>query len=251
VTALDRAFEQMQAAPDDTQLRRAYYTKLALSEVFVPLEEGSDNAPLLIESDGLHYALAFDSEARLAAFFEAGQSRAVMSGRALARGLIGAQTGIGLNLGVADTAMLIPPEAIEWVTGFETSISVDMSRIVSIEPAQFSEKTLAALDTFFATLEGAAQVVHCATGIDEANARASLFVFENANPSLHAGITQQLAQSLAMLEGIENAVVVFDPQDALLTRLHKVALSIALPEPRVQLQPAIPGSDPSKPPKLR
>ena len=116
-TALDMAHTAMEAAPDDTAARLAFYHRLAGSELHLLLEaepEASSDTvtPQVFEVEGAAYALAFDSGARLAAFAGAPAPYAALPGRTLANMMAAGGIGLGLNLDVAPSAILIPPDAL-------------------------------------------------------------------------------------------------------------------------------------------
>ena len=64
-TPLDEAFALMDAAPDDAQLRLAWFDRLAASEMYLLLEaevEGDRIRPKVFAVDGADLVLAFDRE---------------------------------------------------------------------------------------------------------------------------------------------------------------------------------------------
>ena len=117
-TPIDLAHAAMEAAPGDEAARRRFYEVLAASELCLLLAhepEGEVLDPAMFEPEGRPCVLAFDGEARLAAFAEGAAPYAALSGRALAGMLAGQGVGLGLNLGVAPSAILLPAEAVAWL----------------------------------------------------------------------------------------------------------------------------------------
>lgn len=117
-TPIDAAHAAMTAAPDDDTARLRFYERLAASELYVLLEgvaDGDRITPQLFEAEGTQYVLAFDREERLAGFAGPAAPYAALSGRVTA-GLLAANTlGLGLNLEVAPSAILLPPDAMAWL----------------------------------------------------------------------------------------------------------------------------------------
>ena len=118
-TPIDRAHARMQAAPEDDTARLGFFERLADSELFLMLDESdtTGQTPRLFETSEGAFVLAFDTEERLATFAGAPAAYAALSGRGAARMLAGQGVGIALNPEVAPSAMLIPAEAMDWLTG--------------------------------------------------------------------------------------------------------------------------------------
>ena len=73
--------------------------------------EGNDIVPRIFPVEGERFVLAFDREARLAAFAEGPAPYAALPGRVVA-GLLAAEgLGLGLNLDVAPTVVRVAPDA--------------------------------------------------------------------------------------------------------------------------------------------
>ncbi|HEX9857768.1 MAG TPA: SseB family protein, partial [Paracoccaceae bacterium] len=118
-TPYDLAHAAVEAAPDDATARLALYNLLADAELFLLLETepvGEAITPQLFETEQGDYVLAFDLEERLSAFTGIPAPYAALPGRVIAQYLAEQGIGLGLNLGVAESAMLLPPEALEWLT---------------------------------------------------------------------------------------------------------------------------------------
>ena len=119
-TALDTAHAAMSAAPEDDAARLRFYARLAEAELFVLLEreaEGEVLSPRLFDLADGPVVLVFDREERLAAFTGAPAPYAALPGRVVARMLGGQGIGLGLNLEVAPSALLLPPAAVDWLAG--------------------------------------------------------------------------------------------------------------------------------------
>jgi len=113
VNALDQFWNSLGDAPGDAALRR-YYQAILASDLLLPVEAGGGEAitPHLVDLDGKNHALAFDTEDRLAAFFEDGCERAELSGAALLGMLSGAGLGLALNPGMEVGQFFLGPDEV-------------------------------------------------------------------------------------------------------------------------------------------
>ena len=115
MTPLDRAFA---AFGEDEVGRRVVYATLAATPLVVALERPADGdriEPLVLETGEGRFALAFDSEERLGGFLPRGTDYAVVPGRGLIGMLAGAGLGLGVNLEVAPSALLLSAEDLGWI----------------------------------------------------------------------------------------------------------------------------------------
>jgi len=161
-TALDRAHAAMEAAPDEDAARLRFYERLADSELFLLLTgepEGDQLAPEMFELADGRFVLAFDREARLAAFVGRKAAYAALSGRVIAAMLAREGIGLGVNLEVAPSSILIPAEAVAWLdrTLGHGPEEVEARMEAFLPPAGLPEVLLGALDTKLATARGLAQ----------------------------------------------------------------------------------------------
>jgi hypothetical protein len=255
-TPLDRAHAAMMAAPEDERARRLFLERLADTELSVLLdgEAGQDRwTPAVYPVEGGDYVLGFDSDARLAEFLGTAADFAALPGRTLAELLAGRGLGLGLNLGVAASSMLLPPEMIRW-----------MAEALSLAPAaaQLPERLtrgippaplLVALSSRLEKAGGLAARAILA-GADYEDGRAGLFLaVEAALPGTEAALRQTVAEAVAFAGADVRLDVAFlDADDPLLTEAVTIGIEIAMPlpePPRVEIM--APGSDPDRPPKLR
>ncbi|MEQ9257829.1 MAG: SseB family protein, partial [Roseovarius sp.] len=160
-TRLDAAHGAMEAAPEDEQARLAFYERLAASELFLLLEAeaGPESVePHVFEVEGARFVLAFDLEERLAQFAGREAPYAALSGRALAGMLAPASLGLGLNLDVAPSSVLLPAEAIAWLAGTLGRGPAEVETKVQAfhAPGGLPERLLTALDARLASAAGMA-----------------------------------------------------------------------------------------------
>ena len=118
MTPLDLAHAAMDAAPEDDTARLRFFERLADSEMFVLLSrdpEGETLAPEVFETEEGQFVLVFDREDRLSAFADRAVPYAALSGRMIVQMLDGQGIGLGVNLEVAPSSILIPAEGIGWL----------------------------------------------------------------------------------------------------------------------------------------
>ncbi len=257
-TPLDRAHAAMQAAPEDDATRLAFYGRLAEAELYLLLEDPAPLADALIPrvfplEDG-PVVLAFDREARLAAFTGAPADYAALSGRRIAAYLAGQGLTLGLNLGVAPSSILIPPGAIAWLSQTLTAAPVpanDRPMEVS-RPADLPGRLLSALDAKLATAAGLAGAARLARVHYEDGRSGHLLAFTGVAGGAEPALAQAVGEALTF-SGVDAAsldIAFLPAADPLIARLDRVALRFDLPEAPGRPPPA-PGSDPARPPRLR
>jgi len=167
-TPLDIAHIAMDAAPEDATTRLRFFERLADSELFLLLQGeavGDALIPEVLNVDDAKYVLVFDREERLADFVGGSAHHAVLSGRVVATMLAGQGIGLGLNLGVAPSSILIPADAMAWLCDMlDNTPDEVMARPASIEaPVGASQALLAAIDTKLATAAGLARAAYLVT----------------------------------------------------------------------------------------
>ena len=117
-TSLDIAHAAMEAAPNDDAARLRFYERLADNELFLLLTKEADGDqinPEIFDLCDASFVLVFDRIERLAQFVGKRAPYAALSGRVIAQMLAGQGIGLGVNLEVATSQMLIPPEAVSWL----------------------------------------------------------------------------------------------------------------------------------------
>ncbi|WP_113913178.1 SseB family protein [Roseovarius dicentrarchi] len=256
-TDLDRTHTAMEAGGGAARL--GFYHALADAQLFLLLlaePEGDDIAPQTYEVDGVAHALAFDTEERLAEFTGAAAPYAALPGRVLAGMLAGAGVGLGLNLGVAPSSILLPPEALTWLNdtlgqggGAEAGARPD----ALTAPGNVPQAVLAALDAKLARAGGLASHA-CLAGSRYAGGETGhLLIFIGAALGAETALTRAVSEALTF-SGIEAGTLdvgFAEVGSALAQRIERVGLRFDLPAPEAPQTLAAPGSDPSKPPKLR
>ncbi|MBO6775623.1 MAG: SseB family protein [Marinibacterium sp.] len=258
LTPLDTAHAGMEAAPEDDTARLRFYERLADSELMLLLtEEARDDTanPRLFETSSGTFVLAFDREDRLTRFTGEPVPYLALSGRSLAGMLAGQGVGLGLNLDVAPSEILIPAGALDWLTDTLTHapdvIDGDIAELRA--PGNLPDHLLAALDTKLATTGGLADHAYLAGTLDAQGGAGHVLAFigapDKAQPALAAAVGEALTFS-----GIEAGtldVAFFEPSDPIAARLVRTGLRFDLPKPPEPETRLAPGSNPGKPPILR
>jgi hypothetical protein len=260
MTPIDAVHAAMDAAPEDEAARLAFYERLAESELFLLLDRPADAdavVPRLLELSTGALVAVFDTEDRLAAFAGAGADYAALPGRRLAGMLAGQGIGIGLNLGVASSAIVLPPKAVDWLAGTlgQGPAEVDARIETLTVPKGVPEALLAALDRKLARAAGLAASAWL-SGVTYADGRRGhLLAIIDAEDGAEAALAAEIAEALtfAGLDAGELDVVFLAADDPVTDRLSRVGLRFDLPEAPTAtgVSPAAAGMDPDRPPKLR
>lgn len=259
MTDLDAAHAAMAAAPDDDAARLRFYERLADSEIHLLLgaeAEGDQITPAIFDVEDGQYALIFDREERLSDFVGRTAPYAALPGRALVQMLAGQGIGLGLNLEVAPSAMLIPADAVDWLAQtLSHAPSETEARLTAIAaPRQLPQSVVTGLDRKLAIAAGLAQTAYLVAATYDTGAQGHVLAFVDAVPGAQKALASAAGEALTF-SGIEAGVmdVLFlTGDDPMTARLARVGLRFDLPEPaRPATGPAAPGMDPANPPKLR
>lgn len=262
-TPLDQAHALMEAAPGDDALRLRFYERLADAELFLLLAEESDGdtlRPAIFRLEDGDFAMTFDLEERLAGFSDAPAPYAALPGRIVARELAALGVGLGLNIGVAPSAFLLPAPALAWLS--ETlghAPEAAEARLVAFHDAgTVPEKLLAALAEKLARLGGCADHAVLAGVSYHDGRRGHMLAFVGPRPGTEAALAKAVSEALVFsgVEAGELDVAFLAAEDPALAAMTAEGrhLDMPLPEPEnVQIigGPVAPGMDPDKPPKLR
>lgn len=259
-TPLDAAFAAMAAAPDDDAARLRFYERLADTELNLLLSRemaGETLDPEIFEVDGTGFVLVFDTDARIAGFVGKPAPYAALPGRVIANMLAGQGIGLALNIEVAPSAYLVPPEAVVWLS--ETlghGPRETAARPAELHPPRgLPEDLLTALDGKLGRAAGLARKAYLAAVTYDDGSRGHLLGITGAQEGAEGPLARAVNEAL-VFSGIEAGaldVVFLADSDPVTARLARVGLRFDLPEPQSTARPlpAPPGSDPAKPPKLR
>ncbi|WP_456386624.1 SseB family protein [Profundibacter sp.] len=259
LTPLDTAHAMMDAAPDDTGKRLRFFERLADSELFLLLQgEAVDDrlSPEVFEVESAKYVLVFDREERLAEFVEGSAHHAALSGRVVAKMLMGQQIGLALNLGVAPSSILLAPDTLGWLADMlDNAPDEVMARPSSFAaPTDVPEALLLAIDSKLATAAGLATSAYLVSVTYEDGRHGLLLAIIDALPAAHGALAKAVGEAVIFAAQDDGGldVAFFAAGDAVCATLAKVGLRFDLPQRSVETHtPAAPGRDPNSPPILR
>ncbi|ATX66488.1 hypothetical protein [Roseinatronobacter bogoriensis] len=258
-TLLDIAWSNAEAAPDDGAMRLQYYSRLVEAEMFLLLEreaEGDAVEPKVFDLEDGPIVLAFDTEARLTEFTGLPAPYAALPGRALVEMLTGQGLGLGLNLGVAPSSRLLPPEIIEWLAQMLLERPQELqSRVTALHPPKgLPENLLLALDQRLARMEGLARMAYLTLAEYDNGTRGHMLAIVDPAPGAEAALARAVQAALSF-SGVEAGmldVTFLNADDLRAADCARVGLRFDLPQREPETaQNQAPGSDPNNPPKLR
>ncbi len=256
---LDTAHAAMALGGEAEALR--FYQLLAdtpLSLLLAREAEGEAIEPQVFELSDGPVVLAFDSEERLAGFQSGPVPYAVLPGRVIAQGLAGQGLWLGLNLGTgAASETLLPPEALshllELLDVAPQETAAQPRRFDAPRVPQALEQALTLALTGASGLAGGAVL---AAVTYDSGASGHMLALVGATPAAEPALARAVAEALAFA-GLEAAVLdvtFLSPDDPALQAMAAVGRSYAIAAPAPDApapMPAAPGTDPSRPPRLR
>lgn len=257
-TVLDGAFRAMEAAGGETGPRLKFYERLADAALFVLLDgeatEGRMRPRVFPLADG-PLVLAFDREDRLAAFADDIADHAEMSGRVLVPMLAEAGLGLGLNLGVAPSEIVLPEEALRWLAEMLTARPAPVEDLPDAltTPVGVPPALLEALDAKLPGLAGLADHAVLAGAVQRGGAQALVLAFVGAVPGAEPALARAAGEAL-IFTGLEEGaldVTFAGARSTAAERLARLGIRFDLPQRAVESAPKAPGSDPDRPPRLR
>lgn len=260
LTALDEAHAIMEATPESDAARLRFFERLADAELFVLLSkeaEGDSLSPEVFATEEGHFVLVFDREERLAAFAQKPVPYAALSGRVVVQMLDGQEIGLGLNLEVAPSSILIPAEGIGWLSQtLAQSPGVVEAAIEALHaPKGLPETLLTALDAKLATAVGLAKSAYLVAVTYEGGGSGHMLGFISATAGAEGALAKAVNEALTFsgLEAGSLDVGFFSAQDGFAASLARVGLRFDLPQPeeRKIVAPEAPGSNPERPPRLK
>jgi hypothetical protein len=256
---LDMAHAAVSADPDNEQLRLRFYERLADGELVILLEreaQGETLDPKVFDLEGGPVVLVFDREERLAAFSGGIAPYAVLPGRVIAGLLKGQGIGLGVNLGVAPSEMLLPPEAMDWLAEAldESPEEVEATPQEFHAPKGLPDALITGLDAKLARAGGLASGALLAAVTYVGGRRGHMLAFLDAAEGAQAALARAASEALVFsgIEAGEMDVAFLNSADPAAQSMARVALRFDLPEP-VRAEPnapAAPGMDPNRPPRL-
>ena len=258
LTLLDAAHAALSADPESDALRLRFYERLADGEMFLLLEreaQGDKLDPRIFPLESGPVVLVFDREERLAEFSGGIAPYAALPGRVIAGLLKGQGIGLGVNLGVAPSEMLLPPEAMDWLaealeTGPQQAEALPEQFFA---PKGLPEVLVTALDAKLARAGGLAVAALIAGVTYRGGRRGHLLAFVDAVAGAEDALARAAHEALVFsgLEAGEMDVTFLRSADPATASMARVALRFDLPQPEApDTTPKPPGMDPAKPPRL-
>lgn len=260
MTHLDDAHAAMMQNEEDDAARLNFYSLLADTEVFVMLDSDADGdqiTPRLFDLEDGPVVLAFDLEERLAAFVGGPAPYAALPGRVIAGQLAGQGVGLGLNIGTATSAIILPADVMDWLAA---TLATKPKEIAATPqgfsypwgiPAPVTERLLQKLGAN----PGLADTVLLAEVIYEQGRRGHILAVLGADVVAQPALAGAVSEAI-LFSGLDMAeldVVFLDASDPRMKTIESVALRLDLPKPAVtpDAEPKSPGMDPLNPPVLR
>lgn len=257
-TPLDAAHIAMDSQPDDDAVRLRFYERLSDSELFLLLEKEADGdqiEPRMFDTEDIRLVLVFDREHRLTAFADGPAPYAALSGRSLVDMLDGQDIGLGVNLGLAPSSTIIPPQAISWLRKTLEGRPEEVAETPEVvgPPIGLPERLITGLDTKLAQAAGLARLAYLTMVTYKGGRRSHMLAFINAIPGSEPALASAAREALVFsgLDAGELDVAFFKASDPLAAKLAKAGLRFDLPEAAEIHAPGPPGMDPNRPPRLK
>lgn len=261
LTPLDHAHQQAEADPDDIPARLRFYARLIEAELFLLLEteaQGDQISPRVFELEDGPILLAFDLESRLSDFTGMPAPYAALPGRALVQMLAErGDIGLGLNLGDAPSARVLPAEIVTWLaSSLGDAPAAQDARIESLQaPRGLPDLVVRALDDALRRMAGLARLAYLAGATFDGGRRGHVLAVIDARAGAEGALARAVQNALA-LSGIEAGaldVTFLAASDPRAAEFARMGLRIDLPAPPeaevIAFTP--PGLDPARPPRLR
>jgi len=256
-TEIDKAHADMSANPEDDAARLRFYERIADSELYLLLAgepDGDQVSPELFDVKDQKFALVFDREERLSSFVGRAAPYAGLPGRGLIQMLDGQDVGLALNLEVAPSAMLIPPDAVDWLAETLRNAPEETQGTLSElrSPGSLPEEVVTGLDRKLAIAAGLASHAYLAGAVYKEGGVGHILAFVDARDGAEKALAHAAGEALTF-SGIEAGtidVMFVSAGDEVADILQRVGLRFDLPVPEQPTLPGAPGMDPAKPPKL-
>lgn len=262
MTPLDLAHATMEEDSDDDAARLRFYERLAESELFLMLEQDEPGAedqvtPELFDLGNARYVLVFDREERLASFSGEATPYVALSGRSVASMLAGQDIGLGVNLDVAPSSILLPHEAVAWLNEMlgNAPETAEARVLEAYPPKGLPEQVIKAIDAKLATAMGLAHAAYLVAVTYEGGRKGHMLCFVDAVPQARDALAKAASEALVFsnIEAGTMDVSFLQSADKIVEQFERVGLRFDLPQmqqPVTQSTDA-PGMDPDKPPKLK
>lgn len=260
LTLLDAAHAAVSADPEDEAARLRFYERLADGELLLLLEreaQGDKLDPRVFELETGPVVLVFDRDDRLSEFTGGVAPYAALPGRVIAGLLQGQGIGLGVNLGVAPSSMMLPAEAMDWLASTLEGTPEELEALPeAFLPPSAPPALIAALQEKLNMAGGLAAGAMLAGVRYQDGRHGHVLVFIGASAAAEPALARAAREALVFsgIEAGEMDVVFLGPDAPGLQPLARVGLRFDLPKIEAApaaVAPSAPGSDPAKPPRLR
>ncbi len=249
-TPLDRAWAEAEGEAGAAR----FWEVFAAAELFLAIDPDTLDTdaprPLSFAVEGAETALAFDTEERLIDFLGDGAAHLSLSGRALAGMLAEAGAQLGLNLGEAPSAQLLPPDALAWAAAaFGQPIEAERRAALALGPPEgATPELLARIDARLAALGPVVAEAWLCGAAEEG----LILLLRLAEPDAEPAAIAALAETARFAGGDRPAfaLAAVSEGEPALEAARRSGLGFEPPKPAIE--PASPpGFDPARPPKLK
>jgi hypothetical protein len=253
-TPYDAAHRALQQDPESDAARLRFHERMLDAELLVLLADeaaGDSLKPAIYEVADGSFALAFDRDDRMAEFVGGAAPFVALSGRHLVALLAGKGIGIAMNLG-ADSAALLPPPAVDWMADMVAGLpEAEEAHVAAVRaPSALPEPLLDALGIKLAAMSELVTGAHLVEA-RHGEAFGLMLVLSGVPALAREGVVQAVAEAVRFA-GVDTSldVTFLDPDDPGFEAVARagVAFDLSAPSPE---PPTAPGSDPSRPPRLR
>lgn len=256
MTALDAAHAAMTAEPGDDAARLQYYRALSDAVLFLWLEAepvGNTLAPRVFVLEDGPVVLACDTEDRLAGIAGAPVPYAALPGRVVAQALAGQGVALGINLAGADSAFLVPAEALAWLarTLEHGPVEADARPEGFAAPVGLPHVLLSGLLAKLAGMAGLASGALLAAVGYAGGRRGHLLAFLDASLTAEAALARAVAEALTFsgIEAGEIDVGFLAGTDPVAVAMARVAMRLDMAAAEPVAAPPEPAAQ--RPPRLR
>ncbi|MEM7525902.1 MAG: SseB family protein [Pseudomonadota bacterium] len=258
-TALDDAWATTEApGAGDAEMAR-FYDVFAATELHLLIDPASMEGdatpqPLLFPVEGTDTALVFDTEDRMASFMEDGAAHLTLSGRAVVGMFAGRGVQIGVNLGDAPSATVLPTAAVDWA-------AEALRQPIEAAEANAAEMTLTVprgvLPDLMMRLDGKLSAMSAAVaeawlcGLGSGRRAGLILCVSLRTPRAEQAVVSALAETARFAGGDRAAfdIAVLTRDDPRLVAARKVGLGFEPADPEeAERRAAAP--DPTQPPKF-
>jgi hypothetical protein len=238
-TRLDQLWHAVASGGAEADWLR-FYEGFAVQRLIVPVDEGSGDGGVTAATARLttlrleagEVVLAFDTEARFAAFIAVPTEFVALIGADLARALARRGIGVALNPGVAPGETVLDPQALAWIAahaGAEVAVEEMPGGTRIRPPADPEAAMLDALGTRLAEMTGHIAEAWLVGAATPDGGEAYLCIIRTASEA--AGLGPEIAAELTRIGQIRASrsfsVAIVEEKTRLLTAARRIGIGLA------------------------